>query len=124
MSAVDNIKNKYIDMGRKIISNLKILYLLPIVSILINGCTYNIGDVRFGMVFIVLFTFITYMMIDIKSQANEWVCKNIDKVESINKENSLRIIKFMDKILWLDKFIFFGELLMIIRFVGILLEIF
>ena len=124
VSAIDNIKNKYIDMARKIISNVKILYLLPIVSILINGCTYSIGDVRFGMVFIVLFAFISYMMIDIKNQANEWVYNNINKVNGINKENCFRIGNFMNKILWLDKFILFGELLIIIRFIGILLEIF
>ena len=41
---------------------------------------------------------------------------------SINKDNSLRIMEFINKILWLDKFIFFGELLIIIRFIGILLE--
>lgn len=122
--ASDNMKNKYIDMLRKIISNLKIVYILPIVAILINGCTYTIGDVRYAIIFIVLFTFVTYMIIDIKNQGNEWVCKNIDKINGINKEKSLKIIHFINKIMLLDKFIFLGELLIIIRFIGILLEIF
>lgn len=122
ISVIDNKKNTYIEMFRKAFSNLKVLYLLPLVGILINNVTYNVSDVRVSIIFIIIFIFIAYMLIDIKSQVSVWICESLDKIKDISKDNCLKIKKFINKMMWLDKFIFFGELIMIIRFVAILLE--
>lgn len=122
ISVIDNMKNKYIDLYRRLFSNLKILYIFPIIALVINNITYNISDVRIGIIFIVIFTFISYTLIDIKSRVIEWISDNLNKVDVINNENYKKIINFINKMLWLDKFIFFGELIIIIRFVAILLE--
>ena len=50
-----------------------------------------------------------------------WISDNIKKIKGISKDNSLKIISFINRLILLDKFIFFGELIMIIRFVVILL---
>lgn len=123
ISIVDNSKNKYIEICRKIFSNLKILYLFPILAIFINSVTYTISDSKVSIIFIVIITFITYMLIDIKSNVNEWIRDNLRRIKDINKDNSIKIMNFINKILWLDKFIFLGELIMIVRFIMILLEI-
>lgn len=123
ISIIDNKKNKYINLFRKVISNLKILYILPLLAILINHATYNINDAKISIIFIFLFSIITYIFIDIKSQVYMWIERNIKKIKDINKDNAISIIKFINILMWLDKFIFFGELVMIIRFVLILLEI-
>lgn len=123
ISVIDNQKNKYIDLFRKIFSNLKILYIFPFIAILINNASYNISDAKVSIIFLGLFSVISYMIIDIKSQASEWISNNIKKIKEVSKDNSLKIVSFINRLLWLDKFIFFGELIMIIRFVMIMLEI-
>jgi len=121
ISVVDNNKNNYIDIFRKIFSNLKILYIFPIIAVFINNSSFNISDAKVSMIFILLFSVITYILIDIKSQASMWISDNIKKIKGIDKDNSLKIISFINRLILLDKFIFFGELIMIIRFVVILL---
>lgn len=121
ISIVDKKGNKYIDLFKKLFSNLKILYLFSGLSILINNVTYTVGDVRVGIVFIVMFTIISYMLFDIKNNAYIWISDNIKTVNGINKINSMKILNFIDKFLLIDKLIFLGELLIIVRFFSILL---
>ncbi|MBQ2873094.1 MAG: zinc metallopeptidase [Bacilli bacterium] len=123
ISIVHNSKNKYIEFFRKIFSNIKILYIFPLIAILINYSTYNISDAKVSIIFLIFFSIISYILINIKNQAFMWTIDNINKIKDISKSNSDKIVKFIDKIIWLDKFIFFGELIMIIRYVLILLEI-
>ena len=119
ISAIDNNNNKYINVFRKTINNLKYLYILPIITIGINGITYNIGDARIGIVFLAIFSIISYMLIDIKSNALLWITKSIHKIKNID---SNKIMRFINNIILFDKLIFFGELIMIIRFVAILIN--
>ena len=65
ISVVDNKGNKYIDIFRKIFSNLKILYIFPIIAVFINNSSFNISDAKVSMIFILLFSVITYILIDI-----------------------------------------------------------
>lgn len=123
ISVIDSDKNKYIDLFRNIFSNLKILYIFPIIAIFINHATYNISDAKVSMLFIIIFSVITYMFIDIKNQAYSWINDNIEKIKEINKDNRIKIFNFISKLIFVDKIIFFGELVMIIRMVAILLEI-
>lgn len=123
ISIVHNKKNKYIDLFRKIISNIKILYILPLVAILINYVTFNTSDSKVSIIFLILFSIISYILINIKSEVVVWISDNIIKIKDISKSNSIKIINYLNKMLWLDKFIFLGEFLMIIRCVLILLEI-
>ena len=120
ISGVDNKQNKYLNLFRKIISNLKYLYVLPIISIILNSITYNLGDARIGLFIVAIFSIISYMLIDIKTNAYLWLEENIKKIKNINYD---KVLNFINKIIIFDKLIFFGELIMIIRFVAILLEI-
>lgn len=119
ISAIDDRHNKSLNFFRKLISNLKCLYILPIVAIIINGVTYNIGDARIGLFLVVIFSIISYMLIDIKSNAVLWIVKNIKKVKVTSNQI---IIRFLNNIVLFDKLIFLGELIMIIRFIAILLQ--
>lgn len=118
ISAIDDNKNKYINTFRKIISNLKYLYILPIIAIGINSITYNIGDARIGIILLIIFSIISYMLIDIKSNASLWIASNIRKIKNVD---SNKIMRFINNIVLFDKLIFLGELIMIIRFVYILI---
>lgn len=119
ISAIDDKHNKYINLFRKIISNLKYLYILPIVASIVNGLTFNIGDAKIAIVLLIVFSIISYILIDIKSNAALWIVQNIKKVKKIE---SKEIIRFINNIVLCDKLIFLGELMMIIRLVAILLK--
>lgn len=122
ISIVDDTKNKYIDLFRKIFSNLKILYIFPLIAIIINHLTYNISDANISIIIVILFAVISYMLYDVKSSSYFWISENIGKIKDINKNSCLMIINYINKMLWLDKFIFVGELIMILRFILILLR--
>lgn len=122
ISMVDNKKNKYIDLFRKIFSNLKTLYIFPIVALFINNASYNVSDAKVSMMFIILFSIITYIMIDIKTCAYNFICDNLNKIKDISKNSCLKILNFINRLILLDKLIFLGELVIIIRLVAILLE--
>ena len=119
VSAIDN-KNKYLNIFRNIISNLKYLYILPIIAIFLNNITFSIGDARIAIIILIIFSIISYMLIEIKDEAYNWLCNNIKKIKNINQEN---VLSFVSKIVLIDKFIFFGELIMICRFILILFDI-
>ena len=123
ISIVDNNKNKYIDIFRIVFYNLKLLYIFPIVSLIISNSSFNINDSKISMIFILIFAFISYILIDIKSDACFWVENNLNKIKDINKENRGKLIGFMNKLILLDQIIYFGELIMIIRFALILFGI-
>ena len=112
-----------ININRVILSNLKWLYIFPIIAIFINYSTYNISDAKVSILFIALFIIISYMMIDLKTMASSWINDNLGKIKSITKENRNKIINFVNRVIFFDKIIFFGYLIMIVRFVLILLEI-
>lgn len=123
ISALHNKKNKYIELFSRMFSNIKTLYIFPLLAILINCSTYNVSDAKVSIIFLILFSIISYILIDIKVDASIWINDNIRKIKDVSKNSTLKIISFLDKIIWIDKFIFFGELIMIIRCVLILLKI-
>ena len=122
ISMVDNNKNKYISLFKSIISNLKILYIFPLISILINYSTYSISDAKVSLIFVILFSIINYILIDIKSYAHLWINNNIKKVNDIGLENINKILNFINRLMLIDKVIFSGQLIMIFRFILILLN--
>lgn len=123
VSIVDNNKNKYINFLRNIFNNLKLLYIFPIISLFINSLSFYVSDAKVGIVFLLIFTFVIYIILDIKGEAISWVSNNLDKIKEISKENINRINKFMNKILWCDKLIYYGHFIMIIRLILIIFEI-
>ena len=123
ISIVDNNKNKYINLFRTIFCNLKLLYIFPIIAIIINNSSFNINDAKVSLVFLVIFTFISYILITIKNDSVYWVSNNITKIKDINKDNRIKVINLMNKLIFLDKVIYFGEIIMIIRLTLILFEI-
>ena len=123
ISVVDNNKNKYINLFRNMFSNLKILYIFPLITIFINNATYTLNDAKISLLFVGLFSFINYILYGIKNNACLWINDNISKIKEINKDNRDKIIKFINNILLFDKLILFGEMLMLFRFILILFEI-
>lgn len=120
ISVLDNSKNKYINTFRNIFSNLKMLYIFPVISLFISNSSFNISDVKVSIILILLFCFIFYIVIDVKSQAYIWISDNLKKIKYINKDNYIKIMNFIDKLILLDKFIFYSQIIMIIRLMFIL----
>ncbi len=118
ISATDDNGNKFIDIFRKLFSNLKKAYILPLILIIVNSVTYSLGDARIVIFLIAFCSIISYMIIDIKNNAYDWLDKSISKKLAKDK-----IMSFIKKIMLCDKLIFFGELIMIIRMVAIILDI-
>lgn len=123
ISIVDDRKNKYIDIFRKTCNNLKILYILPIIMVFMNNITYNLNDAKVSIIFNILFSIVSYMLYDIKSNAYVLIKDNMIKIKDINNYNKDKILNYINGILWLDKLIFIGELIMILRCVFIILGI-
>ena len=123
VSIVDSNKNKYIDFLRILFSNLKLLYIFPIIALFVSNSSFNINDAKVGIFLLLIFSFISYIVLEIKGYACYFVNENLSKIKDISKENRNKIISFMNKLLFCDKIIYFGELIMIIRLVFIMFEI-
>ena len=112
--------NKYLDILSKVISSLKKIYVLPIIMLILNESTYNLGDARIAIPLVIICAFVSYITIDIKNNAYLWLEEHINKKIKIDKA---MVLKYINQIIMVDKLIFFGELVMIIRFVAIILGI-
>ena len=119
-AAISACKSNFLEILRKVLTNLKKLYILPIVMLIVNASTYSLGDVRISIILLILCILASYMLIDIKNNAYLWLDEHIDVKLKIDKE---LVLKFIKQIIMCDKLIFFGELIMIIRFVAIILGI-
>ena len=116
ISVVDNGKNKFISLIKMMVSNLKCLYVLPLLAFIFNNLSLSILDAKVGIFILLIFSIVNYMLINIKGDAISWINKKLKIKEKLN------VNKFLNKILLFDKLIFFGELVMIIKFVAIILE--
>lgn len=123
VSIVDKKKNKYIDFFRKIFDNLKILYIFAILAIFINHASFNVSDAKTSLIFMIVFTFISYVLLEIKENGCYYVQECLEKNKDISGENCQKISKFMNSLLWTDKLIYLGEILMIIRMILLMFEI-
>ena len=122
ISAIDNYKNKYINFFRNLIPNLKLLYILPIISIMINNMTYNFSDAKISLVITSIFCIIGYILIKIKNEANNWLKNTIPKIKGTKKDIKEKILNFISYLNILDKIIFIGQSLIIIRCIAIILN--
>lgn len=122
ISGIDNNKNKVINIFRNVIPNLKCLYLLAILAVCVNGITYNVSDAKTSLLFLSLFSAVSYFIINIKTDALIWIDKHINKIKDIKKEDRNKIINLINNYIIFDKLIFIGELIMIIRFVSIIIK--
>lgn len=122
-SVVDNKGNMYINMFRIFFSNLKILYIFPILSLVISNSSFSQSDAKISIIFLLLNLLICYFLIDIKNSIYNWSVDNLAKIKAIDKENREKIMRFLNRLLLLDKCIFFGELIMLGRLILIILEI-
>lgn len=122
ISVIDRKGNKYINIFKKIVSNLKILYIFPIVTVIINLITYTKGDAKIGLILVIISTLVIYMINSIVMDANDWVCNNIKKVKSVDNDGKDKIISYLNNIVNLNKIIFLGELISIITMVAILID--
>lgn len=123
ISIVDKKKNKFLDILRNVFSNLKLLYIFPIIVVLINNSSFNVNDAKSSIIFVLIFTFLSYIVLDIKSQGIYFISENIKKIKVISKEGKFEIVNFMNKLLLFDKIIYFGELVAMVRIVFIMLGI-
>ena len=111
ISAVDDKKSS-IEIFRKVVSSLKYLYILPIVALVINSVTYNIGNARIGLIFVLLFSIINIVIIDIHESSFTWLNKHIKRIKSIDKD---KVLKFINNIILFDKLLLFGEFIIVVR---------
>lgn len=123
ISVVDNKKNKYIDIFRVIFNNLKLLYIFPLIALFINNSSFSVNDAKVSIFICLVLSFISYILIEIKNESIDWVSNNLKKIMNINKDNREKIINFMNRLMLFDKFIYFGELIVVIRLVLLMLEI-
>lgn len=123
ISVVDNNKNKYIDIFRIVFNNLKLLYIFPLLAIFINNSSFSVNDAKISIFICVILSFISYILIEIKSDGIYWVSNDLKKIKNISKNNGEKIISFMNRLMLLDKLIYFGELIIVIRLVLIMLKI-
>ena len=122
ISVIDRKGNKYINIFKKIVSNLKILYIFPIVTVIINLFTYTKGDARIGIMLVLVSTLVVYMINSIVMDASRWICDNIKKVKSVDKNGKDKIVNYFNNIVNLNRIIFIGELVSIIMMVAILID--
>ena len=112
----DNKGNKFIELCRKIIPSLKILYILPIVSVFISCSTYSINDSKLSMFIILLFVILHFSIINLKKETQDLILEQ--KIELKNK-----IMSFVKLLISLDYLILVGYILMMFRFVMIIFNI-
>lgn len=122
ISSIDKQNNKYIKLFKKIISNLKMLYLFPIITMIVNALSYTVMDAKIGIIIIAVASIITYIYISILTEANEWVSKKIKNIKTISKKNLLEIVKYNNNIINFNKIMFIGELIGIIRMIAIIIN--
>jgi len=123
ISIVDNNRNKYIDLFRNIFSNLKMLYVFGLFSIFINNSSFNVSDAKVSMIFMLIFIYISYILLDIKSSGFNYVSNKLENIKDMSVDKVDKVISFMNKFLWCDKLIYYGEMLMVVRMVLIMFEI-
>lgn len=121
---VDKKNNKYLNFLRSIFVNLKLLYIFPMISLLINNSSFNVNDAKVSIVFVLIFVFFAYMLLDIRIQSVYWINENLTKIKILKKEDNGKIINFINKFIFLDKIFYCGELLIIFRLLMMLIGIF
>lgn len=122
ISSIDNGKNRIINYFKLFVPNLKCLYILPLMAIGINSVTNNVSDASVSLIFLGIFVMIQFCLMEIKDMACMWCRDRIAKYSGMTKEvknNVLNKILFLNRI---DRLILIGELLMIIRYVAIMLN--
>lgn len=123
ISIVDNKKNKFISFASVILSNLKYLYILPICAIFLNSTFTSLIDAKIGLCILVIFSVISYIFINIKTDSVSVIGNKLNRIKLVNRDERIMINNFLDKVILFDKFIFIGELIMIIRFLAVMLSI-
>lgn len=123
ISVIDNNKDREINFFRRFFSNLKWLYVIPLVVIFIISeiNTTEDGVILGFLIFISIY--FMYMFINIKNKAYNWIVMNIDRIKQINKKDQMKVINFINKMMLCDKFIFWGELVGFLKVVMILLNL-
>lgn len=123
ISVIDNNKDREINFFRRFFSNLKWLYVIPLVVIFIISeiNTTEDGVILGFLIFISIY--FMYMFINIKNRAYYWIVMNIDRIKQINKKDQMKVINFINKMMLCDKFIFWGELVGFLKVVMILLNL-
>lgn len=112
---VDKNKNKFIEIFRRIFSNLKLIYLFSIVALFVSNSVYTCSNAKIGIFLILFISLFNYIYMSIKLCGCSWVSDNIVKVNDISLENKKVIISYMYKFIYLDYIILISEGLMIIR---------
>ena len=77
ISVVDNGKNKFISLIKMMVSNLKCLYILPLLAFIFNNLSLSILDAKVGIFILLIFSILSYMLISIKSDAISWINNKI-----------------------------------------------
>ena len=111
----DNNNNKYLNIIKKILPNLKLIYLFSFIAFCINNVTYSISDAKASMIALFICLILYHMLIAIKTEGLNHIHKKLKRISYLREENFAKIMKYLENDLKISKIIYFTEFIMIIR---------
>ena len=122
ISVIDDGKNKIINFFKIFFSNIKMVYLFSLVAIVVNIVSSTSTDAKVSLVIMTILIIFIYLYISILNASYNWIYQNINKIKLLNKKNNLKVMQYINYIIIINKGIFLGELLIVIRMVAIILD--
>ena len=122
ISVIDDGKNKIINFFKIFFSNIKMVYLFSLVAIVVNIVSSTSTDAKVSLVIMTILIIFIYLYISILNDSYNWIYQNINKVKLLNKKSNLKVMQHINYIIIINKGIFLGELLIVIRMVAIILN--
>ncbi len=122
ISVIDDGKNKIINFFKIFFSNIKMVYLFSLVAIVVNIVSSTSTDAKVSLVIMTILIIFIYLYISILNASYNWIYQNINKIKLLNKKNNLKVTQYINYIIIINKGIFLGELLIVIRMVAIILD--
>lgn len=122
ISVIDDGKNKIINFFKIFFSNIKMVYLFSLVAIVVNIVSSTSTDAKVSLVIMTILIIFIYLYISILNDSYNWIYQNINKIKLLNKKNNLKVMQYINYIIIINKGIFLGELLIVIRMVAIILD--
>ena len=122
ISVIDDGKNKIINFFKIFFSNIKMVYLFSLVAIVVNIVSSTSTDAKVSLVIMTILIIFIYLYISILNDSYNWIYQNINKVKLLNKKSNLKVMQHINYIIIINKGIFLGELLIVIRMVAIILD--
>ena len=96
--------------------------MFSLVAIVVNIVSSTSTDAKVSLVIMTILIIFIYLYISILNASYNWIYQNINKIKLLNKKNNLKVMQYINYIIIINKGIFLGELLIVIRMVAIILD--